>query len=382
MKRIAVLSWSDLSRDARVSRQIEALSKLYIVDTFAWGLPRFVSGESYLVSDKRLVGFHRFARRGLLAARQFEQYYWTNPVVVDAQSKIDSNNYELIVANDIDTLPLALKLGADRRVPVLFDAHEFSPAEFEESLSFRLFVKPYKHYLCSQYIPKVGGMLTVSPGLASRYASDYKAQPEVVYNAPVFHPRHEKSMQVPGSEQIKLVHHGASDPARRIDCMVEGVILAGSKFSFDLYLVPTNQKYMEKLKKYAEECDRIRIHPPVPTAQIVSTISQYDIGMFVYPASSFNQRYCLPNKFFDFIQARLPVLIAPLPDLENLTKAYDIGWIAPACSSEAIAETLTQIKIDSVKAMAKSLDVAAEELSFDRSEEVLLRSVERLLLCK
>jgi hypothetical protein len=369
--KILVISWSDLSKDARVTRQIHALSELYRVDTLAYSACAGASGNGFLISEKIATGFHRLLRRFWLITRQFERYYWSTPAVVSALRLIENHDYDLIVANDIDALPFALWVAKPSNTPVFFDAHEFSPAEFEEKLIFRLAVRPYKNYLCKKYVREASAMTTVSPGLAKRYKADFEVDAKVVLNAPAYHEAPFKTAEMDVG-RIRLVHHGVANRTRGIHHMIEAVIAAGEKFSLDLYLVKTDSKYFDHLVQYERISSNIKIHPPVALDQIVSTLASYDVGLCVFPASSFNQRYCLPNKFFDFIQARLPVIVGPLPDMQFFTSKYDLGWIIDDYSALAIKNQLTQITKAQILQKSKNLEAGARELSYDSSRIMIL----------
>jgi hypothetical protein len=376
--KILVLSWSDLSKDARVSRQVEALSECYVVDTLSYRGCDRASGQAFIISDAPLLGITRLIRRIWLLTREFEKYYWSQPAVIEALKLLHHTDYDLIVANDIDTLPLALKFASANRAPVFFDAHEFSPAEFEEKFIFRNFVRPYKNYLCKYYIHQAAAMTTVSPGLASRYQDDYSVEPAVVYNAPLYHPVARRPTNSGSMDAIRLVHHGVANPTRGLDQMIEAVINAGPRFRLDLYLIKTDANYFNRLIEYQRRCDRICIRPPVALNEIISTLSKYDVGLCVFPATSFNQKHCLPNKFFDFIQARLPIIVGPLPDMQQLTKNYNLGWVTDDCSSASITNLLKKIQPDDIITKHHGMERAAHELSYERSKDVMMGSISEL----
>ena len=48
--------------------------------------------------------------------------------------------------------------------------------------------------------------------------------------------------------------------------------------------------------------------------------NQYDVGVFLLPASFPNQVHVLPNKLFDYIQARLAVAIGPSHEMAEVVR--------------------------------------------------------------
>ena len=60
------------------------------------------------------------------------------------------------------------------------------------------------------------------------------------------------------------------------------------------------------------ECDGANSVAPKASevATIVRTINQFDLGVYLLPPVNFNSAHALPNKFFEFIQARQEFLVA------------------------------------------------------------------------
>jgi len=87
----------------------------------------------------------------------------------------------LIIANDVETLPLAFSV--KEKAKVFFDAHEYAPRHFEDKLMWRIFFQGFNTWLCKKYIPQVAGMTTVGKGLAREYEKHFNVNPTVVTNA-------------------------------------------------------------------------------------------------------------------------------------------------------------------------------------------------------
>ena len=287
---------------------------------------------------------------------------------------LKGHRFELIVANDIDTLPVAL--ACRNGAKILFDAHEYAPRQFEQWFLWRFFIQKYKEHLCRTRIPQADAMTTVGPAIADEYARVFGVRPSVVLNAPYYR----AAPPVPhDGDIIRMVHHGGASPPRRPEIMIDAMVHLDERFRLDLMLIPNDPSYIEALKKRASSDRRIAFVPPVVPEEIVERLLDYDVGLCTYAPHSFNGLNALPNKFFDFIQARLCIAANPLPAVTCLIEQYNCGIIANDFTPSALAETLSTLDRQKVEACRQAADIAAVDLCYERSAEVLLDTACKLL---
>lgn len=374
---VVVLSFSDLARDPRVNRQIRFLRERYRVVAVGYADPR-VEGVEFVpvrLRGKSVAG--RIASAVQLLTGRFERYYWRQHHVLDLAERLAGVRADVIVANDIDTLPLALRVAGD--VPVVFDAHEYAPLEFEDRIFFRLFLQRYRTYLCRTYIPRTAGMMTVCESIAEAYERDTGVRPAVVLNAPDHEPL-EPVTRPPGDRTIRLVHHGGANPSRKLDRMIRMMDDLAERFVLDLLLVEAGGGgEIERLKRLAHGNDRIRFLDPVPMRELPRFLNAYDVGIFILPPTNFNYRYALPNKLFEFIQARLAVAVSPSPEMARVVRETGCGVVSRDFSPQAMAEVLRTLDRERIEAYKRRSHEAARELSAERSRATLLEVVDRVV---
>ena len=277
----AVLSFSLLPRDARVQRQIRTLSSMCRVTAIGWGDP-CIEGVRFVDASRAVPTLPQWAIKACrLRARRFEAVYWSDECVRKAAEALRGHDYALIVANDIDTLPLALTYRGAAKV--LYDAHEFAPRQFEDWFLWRFFMKAYKEYLCRTRIPQVDSMTTVGPAIAEEYARRFDVRPEVVWNAPRYHaipciPRN--------GSIIRMVHHGAALRQRRLELMIDAMARLDDRFRLDFILIPNSSGYLPELKRRASSDPRITFSSPVKPTEIVERLKDYDVGVFSLPRTA------------------------------------------------------------------------------------------------
>ena len=309
-----------------------------------------------------------------MKAESFEAAYRLHGPVRRSAKTLEGHDFALIVANDIDTLPLALMYRGQAKV--LFDAHEYSPKQFENRFLWRFFLRKYIEHLCRTRIPQIDAMTTVGPALAEAYASEFGIRPAVVLNTPQYHsisyvPRHD--------DVIRMVHHGGAIQYRRLETMIDAMTELDERYRLDLMLIPSDPVYLAELKRRASSDPRIAFVPPVAPDEIVERISNYDVGLYTLAPYSFNARYALPNKFFDFLQARLCVVIGPSPEMTGFVSQYSCGIVASDFTSQALAAALNMLDRQQVEACRRAAEFAATELCYERSVEVLQDTVCTLL---
>jgi len=373
-KRLLVISFSDLASDPRVNRQIRLLTGRFRLTAAGFADPEIPGVEFVGVQrTPRSVG-GKWLAAAMLKLRLFERFYWSLCSVRDALGALQSSDFDLILANDLLTLPLACSLNS--RQGVVFDAHEYSPRELEENWKWRFFYREFMHYLCEKYIPRTAAMLTVCDGIAEEYGRCYGAKPVVVHNAPYFAAL---APQPVSSDGIRLVHHGGAVASRNIEVMIDMMNSLDERFSLDLFLVPSDPQYLEKLHKLVAKHPRIRILPPVPMQQLPQVVNRYDVGVYILKPNNFNNAHALPNKFFEFVQGRVAIAIGPSPEMAMLVRKYDCGIVADDFAPQSLARELRKLTPERIVQYKMNVHRAAFDLCYENTSRALLNTINGLL---
>ncbi len=286
---------------------------------------------------------------------------WVHGIRIRKVSEGDT--WSRLIVHDLQLLPLALRLA--KGAPVYFDAREFYPKQNEESWLFRHFEMPVRQWLCEHYIPQCRAMFTVSNGLRQCYRESFGAEATLLRSVPNF----AELAPTPLAEgRIRLVHHGVANANRGLDQLIKMTRLLDDRFSLDLYLTGRSAA-VSRLKQLASRFEKVTIHPPVPFEAIIPTLNAYDVGIAFYPPIALNLKYCLPNKFFEFIQARLAVVVGPSPDMAELIEEYAIGLVTDDFDFATLARQLNALDAAAISEAKARSHEAAQELCFEREKE-------------
>lgn len=96
------------------------------------------------------------SRAANLLARRYEADIWTAPIR-SALAFFENTRFDLIVCHDALLLPLAFAVRdafPGVRCPVVMDAREYYPRQFEHSFIWRLMLGGLNGYLCRRYLPR------------------------------------------------------------------------------------------------------------------------------------------------------------------------------------------------------------------------------------
>ena len=372
---VLVLSFSPIHRDARVLKQLRLLTPKYRVMTVGYGPPPEGVAEHLQIPDELLAW--RIDRVATIL-RRFGRVQARQEVVSWVREHLPQREWDVILANDVDTVPLALNLHA--RGGVHADLHEYAPRQKEGNRRWRIFVAPYMRWLVRQHVTRAASVTTVAQGLANEYRREFGIDASVVTNASPYRDAAPQGASLP----LKLVHSGAALPDRHLEIMIDAMELTTLDASLDLYLTPNVPSYRDELRRRAARInakagvERVRVLDPVPYAQLVETLSAYHVGVFSIPPVSFNYRWTLPNKIFDYIQARLAIVVSPSPEMERLVREWNLGAVTQDFTAESLARTLDTISVEQVITWREASDRAAVPLSAEKQVEPWAVSIDAL----
>jgi glycosyltransferase involved in cell wall biosynthesis len=376
-KRICILVFSNIARDGRVLRHIEFARREYDVDVIAygtWTAPENVNFFQLTNPDPSSLVSNVLRLAYLAAGRVhpffFERAFWRQPEHKQALEILKKGRYDLIHANDWNSLPVA-SAAKSSKTCVLFDAHEYTPGQLTQHFTGRYFKSPYYDYMLRRYSANIDGIITVSEGIADLYQSNFGWNANVVRNAPRYvlvdtHPVNAAS--------IRLVHHGSAMRKRQLESLIELVSLLDDRFHLTFILVPTDETYLSELKIMANRLTpgRITFLDPIHPAMLPRELAAYDIGVHLLTDVNLNHQYALPNKLFDFIMAGLGVAVFPLPEMGKIVNDNQIGLISADQSLSSMARALNSLSPHQINEFKKNSLTLAKTLNGDVEMQKLM----------
>jgi len=281
---------------------------------------------------------------------------------------------DVIIAHDWEGLYLAseLKKKHNWNAKIYLDAHEYSPNQFSASLRWRLMIKPIITNVLKKCKADINIMSAVCDGIAREYEKFFgypNGFVKVITNASDYQ-ADLKPTEIRESK-IRLIHHGNATRFRKLELTIEMMkYLDTDKFELTFMLIKTDPVYYDYLVTISQKMKNIKFVEPVPFSEISKTLNNYDIGVFLLLPEHFNYKYALPNKLFEFIQARLAIAIGPSIEMMKIVDTYDLGIHSEEFSPKSLAKSISQLTPEMIMKYKRNSDKCAKELS---SEENMIK---------
>jgi hypothetical protein len=230
--------------------------------------------------------------------------------------------------------------------------------------------------LCRRYLPQAAAVTTVGNEIARLYSNRFGIpEPQIVWNAGPYQALAPTPLE---PNRIRLVHSGIAVPERNIEALIDAVHALDQRFTLDLYLIG-KARYLDRLQARARASGRIRFHEPVRATELPETLNRYDLGVYLLPVKSLNHQLMLPNKFFDFVQARIGFVFGPSVETNRLIAQHGLGLVTSGWAANDLVTALQGLTEDDVRQYKSATTSAAKTLSNQSAIATQQALVSRLL---
>ncbi|ETW95730.1 MAG: hypothetical protein ETSY1_29440 [Candidatus Entotheonella factor] len=295
------------------------------------------------------------------------------------------DRYDVIHCHDLDTLPIGAEIRAEMcpDAKLIYDSHELFPHQFPAGRYQR-----YWSRVETNYVSKADLVITVNESIARALTHFYGIdRPHVIYNSYGTPPREE-----PLGEETFLRHFGA--PADGFRVMFQGNMVAEKNVETLLrafrILPETTQLFLlgggpmwGQLQMLRDRLglNNVYFGTWVEQEKLLSYIKQAHMGIIPYVGDELlNNRYCTPNKLFEFLEAEIPICASDLPELRRIVKGYRVGGVYAMHDPESIAKAVAECRDRyAMGEFTRAAQRAAREaFLWQRQEEKLLALYDRL----
>lgn len=379
MKISAHIFHSPIENESRLMKETSSLLKLKIVDKvliFGAGKPnleRFsIVHENCLIYRSPIVRIPKFLSKIKFFIRisaVFNFFLFHCYIIY----KISFSKPTYISCHNLVLLPLSKWCKIVTGASFIYEPHELETER--TGLSGKL--KSFSKWIENRYVYSADKVLTVCKPIEDWYRSKYGLNNVYTLRNVPSNPFLKDELvktnllrdvfNIP-DEHIIFIYQGVLDPARGV---VEIVNLFKSTTK-NKHLVLMG--YGSSVEWIIENCDvNIHYQPAVPVDKIIEYTSSADLGIFfINTQVTLSYQWCLPNKFFEYLIAGLPVIVSDnLTYLSDIINENELGWSIPTNSNE-LKQLVDTISKDDIEELENKVSTYSKQNGWQFEESQLL----------
>lgn len=250
-------------------------------------------------------------------------------------------------AHDLDTLIAGYVAKRWTGKKVVYDFHELYTEQFKEGVKTRLWRFCYAS-LERFLVKRTDLRLTVCDSLAEWVTQRYGTGGIItVRNVPAYQ-ENPPGRAAGGRREPVVLYHGGYSRDRGLEQLVESArYLRSGRIVFRGF-----GELEDRLRELVREKGvdgRVTFAPPVPMLDLVRTAAEADVGVIPYIPYCLNNRFCLPNKIFEYMMAGLAVAGSDLPELRKVIIGHNVGLVFNPEDPRDIAKVLNEMLGDATR---------------------------------
>lgn len=293
------------------------------------------------------------------------------------------NKYDILVANDLDTLLPNYLVSRLKKKPLVFDSHEYFTGVPE--LVNRPFIKNTWKSIERWILPRLKYVITVSDSIAEKYKSEYDISPVVIRNLArnsesiTGYTRYELGIK---PEDLILIFQGSG---LNIDRGGEELIDAISMTPGVTLFVVGSGDILDVMKQKVMEnniSDRVIFIPKLSWENMMRYTKGADVGISIDKDTNLNYYFSLPNKLFEYISAGLAVITSALPEVKKMVEDNRCGIVLNTSSSEEISRSIKILRDDRqlLRDLKKNSRIVSEKINWENESKKIYSFYKNILL--
>ena len=285
---------------------------------------------------------------------------------------------DVLWANDLDTLLPNFVISRLKRIQLVYDSHEYFTLSVYKKTSRKVW-----EFLEKFLFPHLKNVITVNNSIKQVYETKYGVPVTVLRNVPYKFAENRDTGEVilPPGKKILIMqgiglneHRGAEEAVLAMQFLPD---------FFNLYFIGCGT-VLNKLKQMVLNLNlshKVTFIDVLPYHEMMKYTRQCFLGLIFEKIYFTDQHmFALPNKFFDYLHAGIPVLSSKAFEIKSLVQKYQVGDFIDSFEPGAIAQKIIEISKnqDIYNLWKDNTTLAAQELNWEREEKILIGFMNQL----
>jgi glycosyltransferase involved in cell wall biosynthesis len=292
------------------------------------------------------------------------------------------HKFNMLVANDLDTLLPNFLISKLKRIPLVFDSHEYFTGVPE--IQNRPFVKWVWTTIEKLIFPRLKFIMSVSDSMSMQYESQYGIRPVTIRNcarsSEEIKGYTKKELGISDAHMLLILQGGGINIDRGGEELIEA--LNGIE-KVSLIIVGSGDVLPVLKEKVKSLClsDRVRFIPKQSWDELIKYTKSADIGLSLDKDTNLNYKFSLPNKLFDYISAGLPVITSDLPEVRKIVEEAGCGIILKKVTPEEISKAIIKLQDDRMllNTLKQNAVMASEKLTWENESKKVIDFYSKIL---
>ncbi|CUU05423.1 Glycosyltransferase involved in cell wall bisynthesis [Candidatus Thermokryptus mobilis] len=371
MKKILIVFLGNIKNDSRSFKIYKSLKEAgYIVKVICAAEPN----EPIIESNDEVIHIKlRKFRRALFKILSF--YFKSLPLII----KICA---DIVISSDLFSLPIAWLISVKCNAKMIYDSREFYSSL--ASTKNRRFVQKIISLFEEIFTLRCSVILTVNQSIAKLISSKFEKPIFIVRNFPTVKWKSEKTFIYKKQIENALLYLGLFHQDRGFDIYFELIQRLSFEFNdIKLLIVGKGELknlLLEEIQKRNLESKVEILGPYSPDEEIKFPNIKKIVGLCIIKPVSLSYFFSLPNKIFEYIQAKIPFIASDLPEIRAIIETYKVGILVDPSNISEIVESTRKLLTDHnlYLTMRDHCERATRELTWENEIKSLLDVLEIL----
>lgn len=400
LPRVLMVSWNAIAGDSRVQKEAQSLSlagcHVTLIGVNSQGFRQtgqiggvrveiFPIGKSRTSANEESVRNFNWSIKSLIKKIPGTAAYgrirsmgsYAKIVAGYVRAELAMGDIDAIHIQDFKALNLGLELFQGTK-KLVYDAHEYLPGMGQSGPLQNYFAK-----LERTCIALSDAVITVSPIIATKISIEQRPLCEIVVvrNTPMVD-------EIAGPRDIRqdlglakviplVVYSGSVAPQRGLATLLDAMV---ELENVHLAVVAPNQNSLDgylNSGKYSSLSGRLHVVPFVSPGQVVHYLRTADVAVHPMPShidgrEVLNHQYALPNKWFEYVRAGLPVVVSDVEALSALVRNFGNGEVFKSNDSHSLAGALKKVLTETSRYGDKVTQAMQADANWKNDEKRLI----------